>query len=94
MYWKHDMINIPKPIPGFQTQTLDGEVVLLHPTKAAILHLNQTGALVWQLCNGIRSVTEIVIILSEAYPEARGQIEADVPKIIYELAAQGALFKE
>jgi len=88
------MITIPKPVPGFQTQTLAGEVVLLNPASNVILHINQTGALIWQLCNGLRSVAEIVIILSEAYPESRGQIEADVPKIIYELAAQGALFKE
>jgi len=87
-------ITIPNPVPGFQTQTLDGEIVLLHPINSTILHINQTGALVWQLCNGLRSVAEIVIILSEAYPEAREQIERDVPKVIYELAAQGALFKE
>ena len=87
-------ITIPKPIPGFQTQTLDGEVVLLHPTNAVILHLNQTGALVWQLCDGIRSVHEIILLLSDAYPEAREQIEADVPQIIQQFSAQGALFKE
>jgi hypothetical protein len=37
-------ISIPKPVPGFQTQTLDGEIVLLHPTNNTILHINQTGA--------------------------------------------------
>ncbi len=88
------MINIPKPIPGFQTQTLDGEVVLLHPTNAAILHINQTGALVWQLCNGVRSVHEIVLLLGDAYPEAQEQIQTDVPQIIQQFAAHGALFNE
>jgi hypothetical protein len=44
-------IIIPKPIPGFQTQTLDGEIVLLHPEQNTILQINPTGALVWQLCN-------------------------------------------
>jgi hypothetical protein len=87
-------ISIPKPVPGFQTQTLDGEIVLLHPTNNTILHINQTGALVWQLCNGLRSVTEIKIILGEAYPESREQIERDVPQVIEKLAAHGALFKE
>jgi hypothetical protein len=87
-------ITIPKPIPGFQTQTLDGEVVLLHPTSAVILHLNPTGALVWQLCNGLRSVHEIVLLLGDAYPEAQEQIKADVPQIIQQFAAHGALFKE
>jgi hypothetical protein len=88
------LITLPKPVQGFQTQELAGEVVLLHPTSAVILHLNPTGALVWQLCDGIRSVTEIIILLSDAYPESRKQIEADVPQIIAQFAAQGALFKE
>lgn len=87
-------ITIPKPISGFQTQTLDGEVVLLHPMHNTIIHINQTGALIWQLCNGVRSVDEIIVILSEAYPEARKEIAADVPETIYQLAAQGALYKE
>ena len=87
-------ITIPKPVPGFQTQTLDGEIVLLHPTNSTILHINQTGALVWQLCNGLRSVAEIVIILSEAYPESREQIAVDVPQVIEKLAAHGALHQE
>ncbi len=87
-------IQIPKPVPGFQVQSLAGEVVLLHPTRAVILHLNQTGALVWQLCDGVRSVHEIVLLLGDAYPESQKQIESDVPKIIQQLAAHGALFKE
>ena len=87
-------ITIPRPIPGFQTQEIDGEVVLLHPTSAAILYLNQTGALVWQLCDGLRSVHDIILLLGDAYPESRKQIETDVPQIIAQFAAHGALFKE
>jgi hypothetical protein len=87
-------IQIPKPIPGFQVQSLDGEVVLLHPTSAVILHLNQTGALVWQLCDGLRSVADIILLLGDAYPESRKQIESDVPQIIAQFAEHGALFKE
>jgi hypothetical protein len=87
-----NLIQIPKPIPGFQVQELDGEVVLLHPTSAVILHLNQTGALVWQLCDGVRSVHDIILLLGDAYPESRKQIEADVPQIIAQFAAHGALF--
>jgi hypothetical protein len=87
-------IAVPKPVLGFQTQTLDGEVVLLHPGNNVIIHINQTGALIWQLCDGVRSVTDIITLLSEAYPEASSQIEADVPQTINQLAVQGALFKE
>jgi hypothetical protein len=88
------MIVIPKPIPGFQTQILDGEIVLLHPGNNTIIHINQTGALIWQLCNGVRSMTDIIVLLSEAYPESKKQIEADVPQIIQQFVAHGALYKE
>lgn len=83
--------SIPKPIEGFQTQELDGEFVLLHPTRNTIIHINQSGALVWQLCDNKRSVNEIIEILSAAYPEAKRAIAIDVPKTIQKLVQQGAL---
>ncbi len=67
---------------------------MLHPEKRAIIHINQTGALIWQLCNGFRSVDEIITLLSEAYPEARQEIAVDVPQTVELLAAQGALHRE
>jgi hypothetical protein len=88
------LTSIPRPKPGFQAQNLDGEIILLHPANATLLHLNPTSALVWQLCNGSRSVSEIIAVLSEAYPEARNQISTDVPQIIQQFAAHGALYKE
>ena len=81
-------------MPDFQIQELDGEVVLLHPVRNTILHLNPTGALVWNLCNGVRTVDEIVLLLGETYPEAKQEIARDVPEIIIQFAAHGALFKE
>jgi len=85
------LITIPKPSEGFQTQTLDGEIVLLHPTHNNIIHINQTGVLIWRLCDGVRSVDEIAEILSAAYPEARDEIRADVPAVIQTLMSHGAL---
>lgn len=82
---------VPTPVDGFQIETLDGEIVLLHPTRNLIIHSNQTGALIWQLCNGTRTVDEITEILSAAYPEARDDIQADVPALIQTLVSRGAL---
>jgi hypothetical protein len=82
---------IPTPVDGFQIETLDGEMVLLHPIRNIIVHGNQTGALIWRLCDGIRSVDEIAEILSAAYPEARDEIQADVPAVIQTLMSHGAL---
>lgn len=70
---------------------MDGEMVLLHPSRNLIIHGNQTSALIWQLCDGARAVGEIVELLSAAYPEAREDIQADVPAAIQALISQGAL---
>lgn len=81
----------PRHEEGFQLETLNGEIVLLHPTRSIVIHGNQTSALIWQLCNGARTVGEIVDLLSAAYPEAANDIRADVPAVIQTLIEQGAL---
>ena len=85
---------VPSPLDGFQLETLDGETILLHPTRNIIIYSNQTGALIWQLCNGVRSVGEIVEILCAAYPEAQAEIRVDVPEIVQMLASRGAFKAE
>ena len=86
-----NLTSIPNPIEGFQTQALDGEIVLFHPTHNTVIHINQTGALVWELCDSLRTLGEIVELLSAAYPESREQIAEDVPQTIQKLVRQGAL---
>ncbi len=85
------MTLCPRPAPGFQMETLDDEIVLLHPARNLILHSNQGGALIWSLCDGRRSVAEIVELLSAAYPESADDIAVDVPQTIQELLSRGAL---
>lgn len=85
------MTLCPRPAQGFQMETLEGEIVLLHPTRNIIIHSNQGGALIWSLCDGQRSVAEIVDILGAAYPESADDVAVDVPQTIQELLARGAL---
>jgi hypothetical protein len=82
---------VPTPVDGYQFETLEGEVVLFHPTRNVIIHGNQTSALIWHLCDGVRTIDEIVEILSAAYPEARQEVRVDVPATIQKLVSQGAL---
>jgi hypothetical protein len=87
-------VLVPTPLKGFQIENLDGEIVLLHPAHNIIIYSNQTGALVWQLCDGRRSVDDIVEILCAAYPEAKAEIAIDVPQTIQTLIWRGALVPE
>jgi coenzyme PQQ biosynthesis protein PqqD len=81
----------PKKCAGFLAEQMDGEIVLLHPARNIIIHTNETATLVWQMCDGINTIEQIVDVLSGAYPDARTQIAKDVPEIIQKLRAQGAL---
>ncbi|MBI4761434.1 MAG: PqqD family protein [Chloroflexota bacterium] len=82
---------VPVAVDGFQIEMMDGEMVLLHPSRNIIIHGNQTSALIWQLCDGKRTVDEIVELLSAAYADAANDIRNDVPAAIQTLMDQGAL---
>ena len=56
-----------------------------------MIHCSPTAALVWRLCDGERTVGEIVRLLSETYPEASASIPSDVSATLDTLAREGAL---
>lgn len=74
---------------GFLLERIDGEVSVYHPTLTTAVYLNETGALIWELCDGSRSVAEIIDILSDHYPERRNQIETDVKTLLFQLVERG-----
>ena len=55
--------------------------VLLYPEGAVLL--NDSGAAILELCNGTRSVTDIVTILNERY---HADVEADVTEYLGRMA--------
>ncbi len=79
------------PTPGYAIEALDGELLLFHPSSETILHTNETGAMVWRLCDGQRSIGEIVETITAVYPEAAADIAQDVPDLLTQFADQGAI---
>ena len=74
--------NIPKKPrrkPGYHLEMMDGELLMFSPGEAQILYCNQTASLIWQLCDGERTVQEIVEMLAAAFPEAEQRIRAEAP---------------
>lgn len=70
-------------------ERFEDELIVYHPTKASSLYLNDTGALIWQLCDGRTSIADIIAVLSERYPESKEQIEQDVKTVIRQLRDAG-----
>ena len=68
--------------PDYLLEQIDNEVTVYHPTLTTSLYLNETGGLIWELCDGQRSTAEIIDILTAAYPENSPQIKGDVTKVI------------
>ncbi len=83
--------RIPKRDPDYRLEELDGELLLYHPAKTETLYLNETAAIIWQLCDGSRSDHEIVEMLKESFPEASDSIEGDVKAALGEIEAMGGI---
>lgn len=71
--------------PGYLLERIDNEITVYHPTLATSLYLNESGALIWELCDGKRSIAEVIEVLAELYPENREQIADDVRTLLRRL---------
>lgn len=81
---------VPRANTEFNLEQIDDELLLYHPAKTKAVYLNETAALVWQLCDSNRSVGEIVSLLEENYPES-DTIRTDVEQTLQQLADNGAV---
>ncbi|MBN2004557.1 MAG: PqqD family protein [Anaerolineae bacterium] len=81
----------PRRKPGYHLEMLENELLLFNPEQTLVLYFNETASVVWELCDGQRTVSEIVFLLSEAYPEARKAIESDVNSTLDQLFHHGVI---
>jgi hypothetical protein len=82
---------VPTPVKGVEMEVVENEVLLYHPQQTRAVYLNPTAALVWGLCDGSRSVGEIIRILGETYPEALATLSEDVVSTVNQLHESGVL---
>lgn len=82
-----------KPIrkPEFRLELVDEDILLYDPTGEKILHFNQTATLIWQLCDGTRTVEDMIDLLQKAYPDAVDVINDDVQSTLQEFEEYGCI---
>lgn len=78
----------PNRNPGFQLEQMNEEILLFNPETTRVVYLNETAALIWQLCDGQRNIAEIVSVLRGAYPEEADNIQKDVEQTLSEFEGQ------
>ena len=83
--------RVPTPKPDYRLEELDGELLLYHPADTKTIYLNATASLIWNLCDGERSIDEIVELLVESFPEAGDSIENEVQETLDQFANHGAI---
>ncbi|KAA3662092.1 MAG: PqqD family protein [Chloroflexi bacterium] len=83
--------KIPCQSADYQMEVLDDEIILFNQSGLKIMHSNQTGAIIWQLCDGQRNVADIVEILTATYPTSADEIHSDVYEILTILATHNAI---
>lgn len=72
-------------------EEMDGEALVYRHAAKQGIYLNGTATVIWRLCDGTRSVDEIIRALSEIYPDQTPDITSDVYDTIDRLVGLGAL---
>ena len=81
----------PRPQKHVLTQRAEETVVLLDVESGEYYALNDVGGRVWELCDGTRSVAEIVAALIEEYDAPAASITVDVMELLGELTRERLL---
>jgi len=83
--------SLPKHAAWFYVEEMDGENLLYRIGAHKAIHLNATATLIWKLCDGHRTVQDIIDLFKKEYPTSADAVAADVREAIEHLASEGAL---
>ena len=81
----------PRHAAEVRFRQFDNEILLLRPESGTGIWLNETASLVWLLCNGERTIAEIIELLREAFPVAAENLPAEVEDTLRVLSGHGAI---
>ena len=83
-----------KQISSVVVEEMDDELLLYRPTTHKAIHLNSMAATIWKLCDGTRTINDIVDCLAGTFPNAKVGIRHDVQQVIDQLLRDGALIEQ
>lgn len=83
--------SIPKHNPEFHLQQQDNEFQILNATQQNSIFINDTAAIIWQMCTGENSIADIKVLLNDTYPDMREEIDSGVESALEILVSHKAL---
>ena len=73
---------------SFDQEELDDELVVMELESQAIVTLNRTGRLVWEMLDQAASCDEIQALIGDAFPDVDGDhLKADIQAVLDTLVA-------
>lgn len=72
-------------------EELENEILIYRPGSHQAIHLNATAAAIWKLCDGTRTISDIVDCLVAEYPVEKIGIAKEVQEAVDRLLIDGAL---
>jgi len=83
-----DVADTPRRSARVLAQQAADSLLLLDPESGRYYTLDEVGARIWALCDGDRSIAEIVSALCEEYDAPPGDVESDARELLDELAGE------
>jgi Coenzyme PQQ synthesis protein D (PqqD) len=86
----HDLNLVPRQSTEAVSRELaDGaEAVILHVGSGQYHSVNATGALIWSLIDGKRSVADVAAEVSKSFADGPGDVVGEVARFIEDLRAR------
>lgn len=81
----------PKPVPHYQLEQLDDEFLLYHPDREKVMYCNSTASLLWGLCDGERTVADIVQLVGDVYEVDQKMLHDEVSQTLLHFYQEGAV---
>ncbi len=74
---------------GNVVRPVGDEMIIQDRTGTRTRQLNTTATLIWRLCDGSHSVSDIVDILAQRFDAPRDRVAEDVAKTVASFAVEG-----
>ena len=81
----------PRQRDGVLAQEAQGQTVLLRLDDGGYYAVDEVGAMIWELCDGQRSLAEIVATLCEHFDAPEATVAADVLEFVIDLRREQLL---
>ena len=83
--------TVPEQTEGYELQKTACCYFLREPVSQNLVKLNDSSALIWQVCTGEWTVGEIIDVPKESYPDAADAMDNDVMQALDMLYGEGLI---